>query len=286
MSEWRTALKIAGITVGIRSRVGDASPFLPPHVSVFLHPGSPEAWVELLEDEVAQADPLRRFSPPQFRLRGLPEGWAMVKRMGRGEVLGLMHPERGEAHLGLPRLETSWRVDYEEEGVREVLQAFLRAFLQALLLRAGGTMLHAAGIDLEGRGFAFTGHTRSGKTTLAQKFPRQRVLGDDLVAVSPSGDGFLLYGTPWPGREGGPVSYGGVPLKAVFILRPGGKKGIAGCAPAEAVSLLASEAPRLEVPEEESKLLGIFSSLCAAVPICRLSIGLEDDVMEYVEKFL
>ncbi len=286
MSEWEATLRVAGITVRIRSRVGDPSALLPPDLAAFLHDGVPEAWVELAEDEVAQADPLRRFTPPQFRLRSLPEGLAMVKRTGGGEVLGTMRPGRGEARLGLPDLGTAWRVDQEEEGVREALQAFLRAFLQALLLETGGTMLHAAGIELKGWGLAFTGHTRSGKTTLARRFPRHRVLGDDLVAVSPSGEGFLLYGTPWPGREGGPVSYGGVPLRAVFVLRPGEEKGVAACAPAEAVSLLAAEAPRLEMPDEESKLLEVFSSLCAAVPICRLSAGLQDDVMEYVEEFI
>lgn len=286
LSDWKAVFRVAGLTLEIRSEVGDPSPFLPREMDAFRHHGTPEAWLELEFNEAAQADPLKRFSPPQFRMRNSPEGLAMVKRTNPGDTLGVIMPSASRARLGLPDLGTTWRLVQEEEGVREAIHSFLRALLQCLLLDAGGTMLHAAGLDLGGKGLAFVGHTRSGKTTLARKFPGRLVLSDDLVAVTPSGNGFLLFGTPWPGREGGSVSYGGLSLQALFILRPGLPSGTYRCSPGEALAELVAEAPRLEISGEESKLLEIFSSVAATVPICKLSAGLEEDVMEYVESFL
>lgn len=286
MSDWEAVFRVAGFALGIRSEVGDPTSFLPPDMEAFRHTGYPRVWLELGYDEGAQADPLKRFSPPQFRMRSSREGLVMERRTRPGEPLGLILPGAARARLGLPRLGTTWRLAQEEEGVREAVHSFLRALLQYLLLEAGGTMMHAAGLDLGGKGLAFVGHTRSGKTTLARKFPAGLVLGDDLVAVVPSGGGFLLFGTPWPGREGGPVSYGGLPLRAVFVLRPGQDTGVRECSPGEALAELTAEAPRLQIPGEESKLLEIFSSMATVVPICKLSTGLEDEVMEYVESFL
>ncbi|MGQ9476799.1 MAG: hypothetical protein ACUVRX_07365 [Actinomycetota bacterium] len=285
MSDWEAVFRVAGFALGIRSEVGDPSPFLPRGMGAFGHPGTPEVWLELGFDEGAQADPLKRFSPPQFRMRKSPEGLAMVKRTGPGDALGFIMPFSARARLGLPDLETTWRLSEEEEGVREAVHSFLRALLQFLLLETGGTMLHAAGLDLGGKGFAFVGHTRSGKTTLARKFPGSLVLGDDLVAVVPSASGYLLFGTPWPGREGGSVSYGGLPLRAVFILRPELPSGTYRCSPGEALAGLVAEAPRLELPGEESKLLENFSRIAATIPICKLSVGLEEDVIKYIESF-
>jgi hypothetical protein len=144
--------------------------------------------------------------------------------------------------------------------------------------------MHAAGITREGDGFVFTGHTRAGKTTLSREFPTEAVLGDDLVAVREVRGGFALYGTPWPGREGGTTAYGGAPLRAVFNLHPELEAGLYRRSPAEALAELAANAPRLGYAGEESKLLAVFSSLAHTVPIYRLSLRLGDDVMPFLRE--
>ena len=136
---------------------------------------------------------------------------------------------------------------------------------------------------MKGAGIVLTGHTRTGKTTLSREFPAASVLGDDLVAVREEGEGFTLFGTPWPGREGGTVSYGGVPLRAVFCLHPELPRGLRRRAPGESLAELAANAPRLGHPAEESKLLDIFSSLVKRAPIYELSLGLGDDAMPFLE---
>jgi hypothetical protein len=198
--------------------------------------------------------------------------------------LGTIRAGCAEAEMELPTLAAARRADIDESAVREGAQTFVRACLQCRLMEAGGTFMHAAGVVWEGDGFVFTGHTRAGKTTLTRAFPAEAVLGDDLVAVRETQGDFVLYGTPWPGREGGTVAYGGVPLRAVFNLHPERESGLHRQSAAAALAELASNAPRMGYAGEESKLLAVFSSLAGAVPIYRLDMRLGDDVVSYLRQ--
>ena len=251
----------------------------------FASAGPADLTLEFQEDEEAQADPLRRFFPSKFRLASREEGLVLEGINGRKRRLGRVFPGCGRAEMGLPSLGRPWRIEEEREAVREGVQAFLRACLQCRLLEEGGTLLHAAGITHAGRGYAFVGHTRAGKTTLARKFPARDVVGDDLVAVRGTGGAPQLFGTPWPGREGGAVSYGGVSLVAIFNLNPGQPPGLCPLPAAEGVAELVSNAPRLGHAGEESRLLAVFSSLAAAVPIYRMSLDPGDDVTPLLRRF-
>jgi len=277
--------RIAGILFRLQSEVGDPGAYLPPAMEGFASSGEPDLTLRLIDEEEALCDPLKRFFPPRFNLRR--EGEKLVFGGGTGQQshLGYISVEDSLAELGLPRLDGPWRVEEEREAVGEALRSFLAACLQVLLLREGGTLLHAAGVSTGGEAYAFVGHTGSGKTTLAARFPPGEVLGDDLLAVRPLRGDFLLYGTPWPGREGGRVAYGGLPLVAVFTLHPWAPRDMQAVGAGEAVAELMLDAPRLEWPEEESELLDIFSSLVRRVPIYRLSVGLEDDIASFLREF-
>ncbi|MBN2026748.1 MAG: hypothetical protein JW854_08335 [Actinobacteria bacterium] len=288
MSSWSSSYLVAGLRLDIVSTVGDVCSFLPSAMRDFAAPrqGSADITISFLADEEAQADPLRRFFPSQFNMESVAAGLSFDGREGKRKRLGFIHAGCAEAEMGLPPLERPWRIADEEEAVREAVQAFVRACLQCRLMEAGGTLMHAAGVDWEGSGFAFTGHTRAGKTTLSRDFPAEAVLGDDLVAVGRTPDEIVLFGTPWPGREGGTVAYGGVPLRAVFHLHPELDPGLHPQSAGEALAELATNAPRLGYEGEESKLLGIFSSLVTAVPIYKLSLRLGDDVMPFLWHFV
>ncbi len=289
MSEWAAVYEVAGCSLEIRSEVGDPSPLLPPHMGLFRRGGEPLFTVEFVHDEAAQADPLRFFYHPQFRVidsEESPGSYVFEKRYRPGWGLGSIDPQGRTARLGLPFLEGPWRLPQEEEGVAEAVSSFVRACLQLVLLERGGSVLHAAGLILEGNGYAFSGRTGSGKTTLARQFPVASVLGDDMVAFSPSEGGYRLYGTPWAGREGGHVSYGGVPLRALFLLRPWRKRGVVPVRPAEALGELAADAPRLGFQEEEQRLIDVFSRLVEEIPVYGLSWRLGEKVAGLLEGVL
>ncbi len=288
MSEWSSAYVIAGMRLEIVSWVGDPAAYLPVAMGEFAvrEPGAPDIAITLREDESAEADPLKLFFPSQFALhRGGDAGdLSFVSTAAGGRRLGGISSSATRAEIGLPALDRGWRIAEEEAAVREALQAFVRGCLQYRLLGSGGTLLHAAGVVWEGDGFVFSGHTRSGKTTLSRDFPAACILGDDLVAVRKRREGFALFGTPWPGREGGTVAYGGVGLLAALNLHPARESGMRRQPRGEALAELMANAPRLGYAGEESKLLDIFSSLVAEIPIYAMSFRLGDDAAAFLAR--
>lgn len=284
MLSWTNSYEICGLRLLIVSSAGDPSPFLPPQTEDFQSRGNPDLSIEFYEDDRAAADPLKYFFPPKFVLARQESGFAFIGINGRKRQLGTISSARDRGQMGVPRLDGVWRIAEERGFVEEALQGFVRACLQCRLLAAAGTFLHAAGIALDGNGYAFVGHTRAGKTTLSRHFPASHLLGDDLVAFRET-ERFMLFGTPWPGREGGRVGSGGVPLRAIFNLDRTGPKGLQRMQPAQAVAELAVNAPRLGHEGEEAELLGIFSSAALALPIYNLSLGLEDDVYTWLKAF-
>ncbi|MDY6794924.1 MAG: hypothetical protein SWK76_06550 [Actinomycetota bacterium] len=285
---WKAEHLIAGIKVEISSKAGDASGFLPTRMGHFAprsHTSHPDIVIALNHDEVVQADPLKHFFPSKFVLTSRGDELLFEGINGKKRLLAVINPREARGEMAVPSLRGPWRVVEEEEAVREAVQAFMLACLQLRLLDEGGTLLHAAGVVIEGEAYAFVGHTRAGKTTLVRSFHSSEVLGDDLVAVRELADRQRLFGTPWPGREGGKVAYGGLPLRAVFILHRELPPGLRYMSAAEAVAELAVDAPRLGHKGEESKLLENISRLADAVPIFKLSLRLEDDVAAWLKDF-
>jgi radical SAM protein with 4Fe4S-binding SPASM domain len=94
---------------------------------------------------------------------------------------------------------------------------------QILLARVlptfGGLLVHAAGVDWNGRGLVFAGPSEAGKSTIVKMLaPQARVLCDDRMIVRRNGAGFEAHGT-WSHGEVPDVSPGPAPLTGVFFLR-------------------------------------------------------------------
>jgi hypothetical protein len=283
LSNWNSTYLIAGMRIEITSSVGDPTACLPRDMPDFIasEPGTPDIAISFRDRGETRAATPHPF-PSHFRMESCREGLSFDGMQGERTRLGSINDRCTAAEMRLPPLHDAGRAAEDDEAVREAVQAFVRACLQCRLMSLGGTLMHAAGVTWEKDGFIFTGHTRAGKTTLSRVFPAAAVLGDDLVAVREGPGGYMLYGTPWPGREGGSVAYGGVPLRAVFNLHPGSEAGLHRQSPAEALAELATNAPRMGYKGEESKLLAVFSSLVQAVPIYGLSMRLGDDVTPYL----
>jgi hypothetical protein len=97
--------------------------------------------------------------------------------------------------------------------------------LWALHLLAGlnGLLCHGCGVDYQGRGMLFLGHSGDGKTTMAglwSKVPGATILSDERVIVRKTDEGHQLYGTPWHG-QGRFASPSVVRLQHIFVLSHG-----------------------------------------------------------------
>ena len=88
-----------------------------------------------------------------------------------------------------------------------------------MLAKNRGLMVHACGIDDDGRGYLFAGNSTHGKSTLARLWKdRATILNDDRIILRKRDGRFWMYGTPWHGDFNG-VSPNGVPLEKIFFLR-------------------------------------------------------------------
>jgi hypothetical protein len=95
------------------------------------------------------------------------------------------------------------------------------ALTVCLLAKGRGLLLHACGLELDGRGYLLAGHSGAGKSTLARLAKgRLRVLNDDRVILRMADGGPWIHGTPWHGdcRE---VSAAGAPLHGLWVIEHG-----------------------------------------------------------------
>jgi len=150
------------------------------------------------------------------------------------------------------------------------LEISLRTAMCALLPGSGGVALHAAGLEIAGRGLVFFGPSGAGKTTLANASPFP-VLSDELVAVT--GRPWRLCSTGFWGemsRDVGPMRQP-LPLAALVELRKGDELRIEAMEKAAIVKQLVKV---LVVPLETELWntgLRVLGELAASIPVLRMS---------------
>ena len=161
----------------------------------------------------------------------------------------------------------------------------LNQILMILLLSLRrGILFHACGIDDDGAGYLFLGHSGNGKSTVAKLWfdSQATVLNDDRIVVREKDGGFWMYGTPWHGdfRE---LSPKGLEISKIFILYPQGKNsavprnGAAGVA-----MLLARSFPPLWDREGMAYTADLCHGLIKKVPCFELHFEPDTRVVDFV----
>jgi len=81
------------------------------------------------------------------------------------------------------------------------IENFLRVLYAHLCLRAGGLLLHAAGVLCQSAGYVFFGASGSGKTTVAHLALDlgHTIVSDDLVILRQRGETWHVFGVPFRG---------------------------------------------------------------------------------------
>lgn len=90
--------------------------------------------------------------------------------------------------------------------------------LTAVLADRGGFYLHSCGVNFDGKGLLFVGHSEAGKSTMAAALKgKAEILCDDRIIIRKEADGFKIYGT-WSHGDVPDVSANSVPLRAILFL--------------------------------------------------------------------
>ena len=164
------------------------------------------------------------------------------------------------------------------------------------LAQYGDIILHASGVAVDGRGYAFAGSSGAGKSTLAASLLSAAaslaervtantgtvILGEDQVVLRLLEDRFWIYGTPWH-EDPTMCAPLGVPLEKLFLLDRTGANKVEACSPLDGVARLLQTAliPYYR-PKAVAAILDHLALLARQVPFYTLSYELGADVIELI----
>lgn len=161
--------------------------------------------------------------------------------------------------------------------------------LRTVILFTGGLVFHSSGLDDNGQGIVFIGHSGAGKSTqlgLWGQEPGVIAMNDDRVAVRVEAVGARCYGTPWGGTADIARNHA-APLAALIVLEQAPENSIQALTPAAAASLLAA---RAFLPYWDQALMvramANLNIILAHVPVYRLRCRPERAVIPLVRSVL
>jgi hypothetical protein len=154
----------------------------------------------------------------------------------------------------------------------EPIDYFLRAALALLAFEAGGVLFHAAGLARRSNGYAFFGHSGSGKTTVTRVSSEAVILNDDLVVLLPQAGRWLLCATPFTNpSQVRPAKPQAVPLAALYRLVQDQRVFVEPIDPAAAIAEVIASSPVVSAdPDRAADLLARAERLVSVVPVQRL----------------
>ena len=155
----------------------------------------------------------------------------------------------------------------------------------------GVFLLHAAVVEMEGRGYAFSARRGTGKSTHTALWQthfsgRATVINGDKPLVRKAPDGrFWAYGTPWCGKEGKQVNRK-CPLTAVCFLEQGTTNTVTVSSTADTAARL-MEATILPLdPADRDRLAALIGAAVRDVPAFTLTCRPDVEAAEVAYEFL
>jgi hypothetical protein len=217
--------------------------------------------------------------------------WSMYRHGGETSILLRSPVEGGKPYRlavfgdgyreGLVRTVRGSAASEDPDGYDPLEFPLSEVMMVSILSLGAGLMVHACGIEHDGRGLLFAGNSTHGKSTMAGLWKGSgRVLNDDRIVIRRDGGGFRMYGTPWHGevRE---ASAEGTRLDAVHFLRQGTSNALEPVRGARAVSmLLARSFLPLWSREGMDFVLRFCGSVTDAVPFRTLTFLPDPSVLE------
>lgn len=292
-------IEIAGVKFGVHAPkslvLKNANPFYTNFVKLNLSPDQTDIDVTIDFDRSPELTDLSRIFDGE-------QSWSMWQKEGGNYFVTLNSAAADKKLLFTAEFDRSakqmtiYSGDVLSKGSNEgseIFNPFCYPLDQILLVyflaRRGGALVHAAGMELDGKGYIFPGKSGAGKTTLSRQFVArnyQGLISDDRVVIRKIGTDFMAFGTPWPG-EGAVAVNKGVPLKGIFFIIHGTSDRIEEVKPGKAVERFM---PVTSIPwyDEEtiSGILSFLEDMISHIPAFDLHFKPGVEVADYFERFV
>jgi hypothetical protein len=167
----------------------------------------------------------------------------------------------------------------------DLLNPLIDMCLLTRLTRAGGLLLHAAGVVSDDGVWVFTGDSGAGKSTLSGwcKTQGMAVLNDERIIMKRKDDRLVVWGTPWVGTGGVSMNQCG-PLARLHCIRHGNNgHSMRGLRSAEASQLILRQCtvPHWD-PDGLEGMLSLLDILVTEADCVDLAFEHDPKVVDYL----
>jgi len=282
----KIAIRIAEVSISIEWEDRNLECMLHPIYQLFFGNGKSDIVLRIREG--FQTVPLGRKV-----FDGAPV-WTLYRGKGKW-VIRLFHDDRDSPVERVMVLDPSLRhgelyVKKSPNGSPFVVEPFHGPTAELLMVQylsqGRGILLHACGIELEGKGILFTGHSGAGKSTMAQLWndaENVSILSDDRIVLRKKDGFFWIYGTPWHGEEQF-ASPEGCPLERIYFIKHAERNQIEGTAGIEATSkLLAYSLPPFWDKRGMGFTLDFLSELSKKIPCQELGFLPDEGIVPFIQ---
>ena len=166
-----------------------------------------------------------------------------------------------------------------------------------LMPKYGVFLLHAAVVELDGRGYAFSARRGTGKSTHTALWEtrfggqagdryRATVINGDKPLIRRAPDGrFWAYGTPWCGKEGKGVNRR-CPLTAICFLEQGSENRVTVASTADTAARIMEATILPPDAEGQDRMAALVGAAVRDIPAFRLTCRPDTEAVEVAYEFL
>ena len=166
-----------------------------------------------------------------------------------------------------------------------------------IMPKYGVFLLHAAVVELDGRGYAFSAKRGTGKSTHTELWNsrfagqggsryRATVINGDKPLIRRAPDGrFWAYGTPWCGKEGKGVNRR-CPLNAICFLEQGPRNRVSVTATADAAARIMEATLLPPDTDGQDRLAALVGATVRDIPALTLTCRPDMEAVEVAYEFL
>ncbi len=181
---------------------------------------------------------------------------------------------------GAPQIiirQDAYRAKRYDPSLGKATVAYMEAAYQFYLklVEFGGFYLHSSAVMLDGKAYLFSGPSRAGKSTHTRLWQstfgqEARIINDDKPAIRNIDGRWIVYGTPWCGKDGINENEK-APLAGVCFLKKAKENRIRRLDPMDAMQRILSQTIyKFDSAEQLDCLLAMLNRFIMEIPVYEL----------------